>query len=79
MVKWAFTHFGLEHETVWVTLLAQDPAVDLFLENGWAKVDDFEIDLNQCAGEKEQPVLQYCRFTYMLRSPGQLQNLATEK
>ena len=50
MLHWAFTHFGLELETIWA--LGRGLGTRAYSEFGWKTVDVINIDLAKWAKEE---------------------------
>ena len=67
-MQWAFTHFGLEKETIWAVTPAA--GVQVFAEHGFEKADVIDFDLSDWAGEGSGSKM--VQLSCMLRRPGEL-------
>ncbi|MCJ1392691.1 hypothetical protein MMC18_005562 [Xylographa bjoerkii] len=74
MMQWAFTHFGLEKDTVWAAIPAAE--AEVFAKHGFEQVDAIDTDLRSWAGEAEG--FGVYQLLCMLRRPGVLHSPSSE-
>ena len=75
MLRWGFTHFGLEKETLWTT--TPTAGVDVFSQYGLTKVDVIDIDLRRWSTVDDEH--ETWKIWCMLRYPSGLKDSGLER